>query len=73
MKPVISIASRICLARGGGGVHNMLKVWVCAAHMGGFLGPKFSKQGYLFGRFSLNRGGFFRNWPKESQKGVVFR
>ena len=28
----------------GGGVHNMLRVRVCAAHLGGFLGPKFSKQ-----------------------------
>ena len=27
----------------GGGVHNILWVWVCAAHMGGFLGPKFSR------------------------------
>ena len=26
----------------------MLRVRVCAAHMGGFLGPKFSKQGSLF-------------------------
>ena len=32
----------------GRGVHNMLRVRVCAAHMGGFLGPKFSKQGSLF-------------------------
>ena len=42
----------------------MLRVWVCAAHMGGFLSPKFSKQGSLFGRFSLNRVGFARNWEK---------
>ena len=34
----------------------MLRVRVCAAHMGGLLGPKFSKQGSLFGRFSLNMG-----------------
>ena len=26
----------------------MLTVWVCAAHMGGILGPKFSKQGSFF-------------------------
>ena len=26
----------------------MLRVWVCATHMGGFLGPKFSKTGSLF-------------------------
>ena len=35
---------------GGGGVHNMLRVRVCAAHMGPF-----------FGRFSLNKGGLSRN------------
>ena len=46
----------------GGGVHIMLRVRVCAAHMGGFLGPKFSKQGSLFGRFSINKGGLSRNW-----------
>ena len=39
----------------------MLRVQVCATHIGGFLGPKFSKQGPLFGRFSLNIGGFARN------------
>ena len=32
----------------GGGVHNVLTVRVCAAHMAGILGPKFSKQGSLF-------------------------
>ena len=40
----------------------MLRIRVCAAHMSGCLGPKFSKQGSLFGRFSLNMGGFSRNW-----------
>ena len=40
----------------------MLRVRVCAVHMGGFLGPKFSKQGSFFGRFSLNMGGLTRNW-----------
>ena len=29
-------------------VHNMLRVRVCAAHMGGFVDPKLSKQGSLF-------------------------
>ena len=33
---------------GAGGIHNMLKVRVCAAHMGGFLGPKFSKGAVIF-------------------------
>ena len=42
----------------------MLRVWVCATHMGGFLGPKFSKEGSLFGKFSLNMDGFSRNWQK---------
>ena len=40
----------------------MLRVRVCAAHMGGFLCRKFSKQGSFFGRFSLNMGGLPRNW-----------
>ena len=47
----------------------MLRVRVCAAHMGGFLGPKFSKQGSLFGRFSLNKGGLSRNWRKIAKMG----
>ena len=42
----------------------MLRVRVCAAHVGGFLGPKFSKQGSIFGRFSINMGGLSRNWRK---------
>ena len=47
----------------------MLRVRVCAAHMGGFLGPKFSKQGSLFGRFSINMGGLSRNWRKIAKNG----
>ena len=47
----------------------MLTVRVCAAHMGGLLGPKFSKQGPFSGRFSLNMGGFSRNWQKLSKMG----
>ena len=39
------------------------------AHMGGFLGPKFSHQGSPFGRFSLNVGKFSRNWQKIVKKG----
>ena len=39
----------------------MLRVRVCAAYMGGFLGPKFSKQGSFFGRFSYMCG-LPRNW-----------
>ena len=37
----------------------MLRVRVCAAHMGGFLGPKFSKQGSLFRQIFLKHGWFF--------------
>ena len=32
----------------GGGVRNLLKVGVCTALIDGFLGPKFSKQRFLF-------------------------
>ena len=39
----------------------MLRVRVCAAHMGGFLGSKLNKDPF-FGRFSLNMVGFSRNW-----------
>ena len=45
----------------------MLRVQVCAAHMGGFLGPKFSKQRSLFGSFSMR--GFSRNWQKIVKNG----
>ena len=42
-----------------------MKVRVCAAHMGGFLagflGPKFSQQESLFGRFSLKMSEFAKN------------
>ena len=54
---------------GGGGVHNMLRVRVCATHMGGFLGPKFSKQGSPFRQISLNKGGLSRNWRKIAKNG----
>ena len=47
----------------------MLRVRVCAAHIGGFLGPKFSTQGSLFGRFSINMGGLSRNWRKMAING----
>ena len=53
-----------CLIARGGGAHNMLRVRVCAAHMGGFLGAKSSKQGSLFGRFSICKCGLSRNWRK---------
>ena len=47
----------------------MLRVRVCAAHMGGFWGPKISRQGSFFGRFSINMGGFSRNWRKIVKNG----
>ena len=50
----------------------MLRVGVCAAHMGGFLGSEFSKQGSLFGQFSLNMGRFSRNWQKIVKNGCSF-
>ena len=57
----------------GGGVHNMLRVRVCAAHMGGFLGPKFSRQGSLFRQIFHKHGWVFQKLAKNSQKWVVFR
>ena len=52
-----------------GGVHNMLRVRVCAAHMGGFLGPKFSRQGSLFRQIFHKHGWVFRNWRKIVKNG----
>ena len=54
---------------GGGGGNNMLRVRVCAAHMGKFLGPKLSKQGSLFRQISINKGGLSRNWRKIAKMG----
>ena len=39
--------------RGGGSVHSILTVRVFAAHMGGLLGPNFSKQGSPFPQMFL--------------------
>ena len=48
----------------------MLRVRVCAAHMGAFFGSKFSKQGCpFFGRFSINMGEFSRYWRKITKNG----
>ena len=49
---------------GGGGVHNILRVRVCAAHMGGFFGQNSLNKGPFFGRFFINMGGLSRNWRK---------
>ena len=56
-----------------GGVHNMLRVRVCAAHKGGFLGPKFSKQGSLFRQIFLKQWWVIQKLAKNSKKWVVFR
>ena len=70
----------MCLAflgkvRPPGGLHEMLRVGVCAAHLGGFSGPKFSKQGSLFRQIFLKHGWFFfqKLAKKNGQKWVVFR
>ena len=39
----------------------MLRVWVCAAHMGEFLGQNSVNKGPFFGRFFINMGGLSRN------------
>ena len=67
---VIQSTLKFVCTPGGGGVHNMLRVRVCAAHMGGFLGPKFSKKGSIFGRFSINKGELSRNWRKIAKNGL---
>ena len=46
----------------------MLRVRVCAAHMGGFLGLKFSKQGSLFRQIFLKHGWVFQKLAKKLQK-----
>ena len=51
------------------GVHNMLRVRVCAAHMGGFLGPKFSRQGSVFRQIFLKRGWVIQKLAKNSKNG----
>ena len=38
----------------------MLRVRICAAHVGGYFGPKFSKQGSLFRQIFLTHGGFIQ-------------
>ena len=53
---------------GGRGVHDMLRVRVCAAHMGGFLGPKFSKQGSLSRQIFLKQGWVIQKLAKNSKK-----
>ena len=47
----------------------MLRVRVCAAHMGGFLGPKFSKYGSLFRQIFHKNGWVFQKLAKLSKMG----
>ena len=42
----------------------MLRVRVSAAHIGGFLDPKFSKQGSLYRQILLKHGWFFQKFSK---------
>ena len=51
----------------------MLRVRVCAAHVGGFLGPKFSKQGSLLRQIFLKPGWVFRKLAKKLTKMGSFR
>ena len=48
----------------------MLRVQVCATHMGGSLGPKLSKQGSSFREIFLTRGWVFQKLAKNSQNGM---
>ena len=54
---------------GGRGVHNNLRVRVYAAHMGGFLGPKFSKQRSLFRQIFHKQGWVIKKLAKDSKTG----
>ena len=47
----------------------MLRVRVCAAHMSGFLGSKFSKQGSLFRQIFLKQGFVIQKLAKNSKNG----
>ena len=46
----------------------MSRVQACAAHMGGFLGPKFSKQGSLFRQIFLKHEWVFQKLAKKLSK-----
>ena len=53
---------------GGKRVHNIMRVRVCAAHIGGRGGCwtlDSLNKGQFLGRFSLYMGGFGRNWQKK--------
>ena len=46
----------------------MLRVQVCAAHMGGFLDPEFSKQGSLFRQIFFKHGWVFQKLAEKLSK-----
>ena len=46
----------------------MLRVRACAAQVGGFLGPKFSKQGSLFRQIFLKHGWIIQKLAKKLSK-----
>ena len=46
----------------------MLRVRVCATHMGGFLGQNSFNKG-PFQQISINMGGLFRNWRELAKNG----
>ena len=50
-------------------MHNMFRVRVCVAHMGGFLGQNSLNKGPFFRRFFINMGGLSRNWRKIAKNG----
>ena len=50
----------------------MLRVRVCAAHMGRFLGRNSLNKGSFFGRLSINMGGLSRNWRIIAKTGPFF-
>ena len=50
----------------------MLRVRVCAAHMDGFFGPKFSKQGSPFRQIFHKHGWVIQKLAKTSQNGSFF-
>ena len=47
----------------------MLRVRVCATHIGGFLSRNSLNKGPFFGRFSINMGGLSSNWRKIAHNG----
>ena len=47
----------------------MLRVRIRAANMGGFLGPKFSKQGSFLGQIFLKHGWAFQKLAKNDKNG----